>query len=197
MADSIYPIEIMLSGKKLTRSLKVLVEIIVLVIIAFVVFVFLMGNELGWRDLPFMMIPLSAMIALALLGIGFVYRRYYKQRHNRPGLVIDAEGLLDNFAKGGPLRIWRRDIAGVDAAWGRDSYVGRHYVPRENLIVLKLVDPKEYIKRQRSFGARKVMQINLKMYGSPICFNDDILDIKFKDLVMLLEREFGPKDRDA
>lgn len=206
MNDGNYPIEIMLSPKKLNKLRNFVFEFVGLCVLALALFLVLMSwaeKAVGDGDSWFSwigdnwgtMICVTCVFLIPVIGIAwFVLGRINKMRRYIPGLVIDADGLEDRFAviaDKKPRRIRREDITGVEVLWGQEGFVGTHYIAPQNLIVLKVKNPRDYIRRQSGIIKRAAMRGNLKMHGSPFLFNDDILNIRFKDLVILMEREFG------
>lgn len=208
MSDDHYPIEIMLSDKKLKKLRNFVFEFVGLCVLALVFFFVLMswaekavgdgdswlswGSE-NWR----FMLGVSCVFLIPVMGIALFMLRRVSKMHNRkclgvPGMIIDAEGLVwDVSAKNGPVRIGRRDIVGVKVKWGKERFAGVHYIAPENLVVVCLKNPAEFIRHRPGLVTRLLLRANKKMYGSPLLLNDAVLDVRFKDLVILMEREFG------
>lgn len=208
MTDEQYPIEIMLSDKKLKKLRNFVLEFVGLCVLALTLFFVLMSwaekavgdgdswlywSSENWRLMIIMSgVFLVPVICIALFMLKRVAKMLDRKRRDVPGLIIDAQGLVwDVSAKNGPLRIGRRDIAGVKVVWGQERFVGRHYIAPENLAVVHLNNPAEFIKRRPGFITRLLLRANMKMHGSPMLLNDGVLEMRFKDLAMLLEREFG------
>jgi len=93
-----------------------------------------------------------------------------------PGLIITDEGILDNSSgvSGGQI-LWV-DIDNI-------SVLKNH---RQKLIMLQVKNPQAYIDKQTSGFKRKMMTLNYKMYGTPLCITSNGLKISFDELLSTL-----------
>jgi hypothetical protein len=94
----------------------------------------------------------------------------------KPGLIIDQNGLTDNSGGNSAGEILWTDIKDL-------SVIEIH---RQKIILLDVINPKDYIDRQTSVFKRKMMQMNYKMYGTPLSITSNGLKVSFDDLMRLL-----------
>ena len=122
-------------------------------------------------------------IKLAIIGYGSIlffglcailFMR--KLPDTKPGLIIDSEGLMDNSGGTAAGRILWADIENISVL----------EIQKQKLIMIEVTNPEDYIGRQRSLWKRKVMQMNYKMYGTPISISANGLKMKFDDLLSAL-----------
>ncbi len=95
---------------------------------------------------------------------------------NKPGLVIDEKGLTDNSSGVSAGQILWSDIVDI-------SVIEIH---RQKLILLQVTNPQDYIDKQTSGFKRKMMQLNYKMYGTPLIITSNELKISFDELLSTL-----------
>ena len=95
---------------------------------------------------------------------------------NKPGLIIEQEGLIDNSSGVSTGQILWDDIE-------RISVIEIH---RQKLIMLHVINPQDYIDKQTSTFKRKMMQLNYKMYGTPLSISSNGLKISFDELLSTL-----------
>ena len=102
---------------------------------------------------------------------------------NKPGLIIDDIGLIDNSSGVSAGQILWSDIEDI-------SVIEIH---RQKLIMLQVINPQDYIDKQTSVFKRKVMQMNYKMYGSPLSITSNALKVTFDELMTLLADKLEKK----
>lgn len=95
---------------------------------------------------------------------------------NKPGLIIDQIGLTDNSSGVSAGQILWSDIEDI-------SVIEIH---RQKLIMLQVNNPQDYIDKQTSTFKRKMMQLNYKMYGTPLSITSNGLKISFDELLSTL-----------
>jgi hypothetical protein len=95
---------------------------------------------------------------------------------NKPGLIIDQTGLSDNSSAVSAGQILWTDIENI-------SVIEIH---RQKLIMLHVTNPQDYIDKQTSAFKRKMMQLNFKMYGTPLSITSNGLKISFDQLLSIL-----------
>jgi hypothetical protein len=121
-------------------------------------------------------VTVVGVAAILFFGLCAVYAMR-KLPDNKPGLVIDASGITDN--SGGVsagLVLWT-DINGLSVIT----------VQKQKFILLHVKNPNDYIERQTGLIKRKMMQMNFKMYGSPLTIGANGLKIDFDELLKLIE----------
>jgi hypothetical protein len=103
-----------------------------------------------------------------------------KLTDTKSGLIIDREGIIDHSGGMSAGQILWNDIINI-------SVIEIH---KQKMIMLEVKNPQEYIGRQSSLLKRKSMELNYKMYGTPISITANGLDIPFKELLDLLSKRF-------
>jgi len=103
----------------------------------------------------------------------FIFRKLFD---NKPGLILDNKGLIDNSSGLSAGHILWTDIEKI-------SVIEIH---GQKLIMLHVINPQHYIKSQKSSFKRKGMELNSKMYGTPLCITTNGLKISFDKLFALL-----------
>jgi hypothetical protein len=95
---------------------------------------------------------------------------------NKPGLIIDQVGLTDNSS----------GVSGGHILWSDIEDISVIEIHRQKLIMLQVTNPQEYIDKQTSSFKRKMMQLNCKMYGTPLSITSNGLKISFDELLSTL-----------
>ena len=113
--------------------------------------------------------------SIIFFGICAVYS-IYKLSDNKPGLIIDHLGILDNSSgmPAGPI-LWS-DIEDISVI---ELY-------RQKLLMIKVKNPEDYINRQTGLLKRKSMLLNNKLYGAPVSLSANGLKISFDELLHLI-----------
>lgn len=89
-----------------------------------------------------------------------------KLPQNKPGFIIDQTVLTDNSSGVSTGQILWTDIEDI-------SVIEIH---RQKLIMLQVVNPIYYIDKQTSVFKRKMMEMNYKMYGTPLSITSNGLN---------------------
>ena len=99
-----------------------------------------------------------------------------KLSDKNPGLIIDEKGLIDNSSglSAGPI-LWS-DIENL-------SVIEIH---GQKLIMLHVKNPQHYIDRHTNLLKRKGMELNNKMYGTPLSISSNGLKTSFDYLLTIL-----------
>lgn len=128
--------------------------------------------------------PTALIIILGVVVIAlFVFFAFCAVKwlfNNTPGLLVSAEGIVDNTVAGTENKILWRDVADI-TQW---SYVG------QKLVVVVLKDPHCYIDGCPSSKRRKAMLMNLQTCGSPVAISASVLKISHRKLYALLRDNF-------
>jgi hypothetical protein len=61
---------------------------------------------------------------------------------------------------------------------------------RQKLIMLHVKDPQQYIVKQKNLLKRKGMELNNRMYGTPLSISANGLKISFDTLLAILNEKF-------
>jgi hypothetical protein len=123
------------------------------------------------------------VVAILFFGLCAVYgtRKLFS---TQPGFVIDDFGITDN--SGG--------ISVGAIPWSDISNINFVMAQRQKFIMIYVNNPEEYIKSQSSFIKRKVMQMNHKLYGSPLAISANSLKTSFGQLFNLLRDQFETRN---
>lgn len=95
---------------------------------------------------------------------------------NKPGFILDNQGLTDNSSGFSAGRISWSDIESISVV----------QIKRTKLIMLSIKDSKNFISNQKSSLKKKIMQMNMNLYGVPVSISSNSLQIKFDDLLSLI-----------
>lgn len=119
------------------------------------------------------------VVATLFFGLCAVYA-VRKLFSTQPGFVIDDFGITDN--SGG--------ISVGAIPWGDINNINFVMAQRQKFIMIYVNNPEEYIANQSSFIKRKMMQMNHKLYGSPLAISANSLNTSFGELFNLLRDQF-------
>ncbi len=114
----------------------------------------------------------ASIIFFGLCTIFFIR----KLPDNKPGLIIDDLGLVDNSS----------GLSGGHILWADIENISVIEIHRQKLIMLQVKNPQHYIERQTSLFKRKGMKLNNKIYGTPLSITANGLKISFDNLLTIL-----------
>jgi hypothetical protein len=98
----------------------------------------------------------------------------------KPGLIIENTGLIDNSGALSAGQILWEDIVNI-------SVLEMH---KQKLLMLEVKNPQVYINRQSGLLKRKGMELNYKMYGTPLSITANGLKMPFEELYTLVSQKF-------
>ena len=110
-----------------------------------------------------------------------------KLQSSKPGLIINGKGIVDHSS----------GISAGVILWSEIVEISVIVVHQQKLIMLYVKEPQSIIDRQESMFKRKLMQLNYKMYGTPVSLTASGLKISFNDLVKIIMDKFGERKRIA
>jgi hypothetical protein len=120
-------------------------------------------------------IAILGYASLIFFGLcAFLFVR--KLSDNKPGLIIDETGLTVNSS----------GMSGGHVLWSDIEAFSVMEVHKQRLIMLHIKNPQLYIDRQTNLLKRKTMQLNNRMYGTPLSISSNSLKVSFERLVTLL-----------
>jgi|SRR5690625_3432476 len=124
-------------------------------------------------------IRISGIVGVCFFGIGivFIVRKLFD---NKPGLIIDQDGITNNTNVANMGLIEWADIAGIE----------KKQVMSTEFLILHTDNPQKYINRTKNVVAKQAMNMNFKTYGSPISITSNSLKIDFNELEKLIRSEF-------
>jgi hypothetical protein len=118
----------------------------------------------------------GAIVFFGLCAVIF----FRKLTESKPGLIIDDAGLIDH--SGG--------LSAGKVLWSDIDNISVFEFRKQKLLMLEVKNPQEYINRQTNVLKRKGMQMNYKMYGTPLSISTNALKISFQELIPLIQRRF-------
>jgi hypothetical protein len=131
-------------------------------------------------------IAIAGYASIIFFGLcAFFFMR--KLPDNKPGLIIDDTGLVDNSSVLSAGHILWTDIENI-------SVIEIH---RQKLIMLRVKNPQHYIDKQTSLFKRKSMELNNKMYGTPLSITANGLKTSFDELLSIITKKFQEAIRNA
>lgn len=95
---------------------------------------------------------------------------------NEPGLIINETGITDNSS----------GILAGEILWSDIEKISVIEIHTHKIIMLQVTNPQEYIDKQTSSFKRIMMQLNYKMYGTPLSITSNGLTISFDELLFTL-----------
>jgi hypothetical protein len=167
MTNAPEQIEIPLSKKKLILSLVGSIAFV-----AIGLWLIINHQEFGDNPTLVFVVGLASVLFFGLCSV-YIAR---KLPDNKPGLIIDNIALTDNSSAVPAGQILWSDIEDI-------SVIRIH---TQKLIKLQVKNPQKYINKQTSWLKRKIMQMNLSMFGTPIIISSVSLQVKFNDLLKIL-----------
>lgn len=129
----------------------------------------------GWKTRNPIFTRGIGLVSVLFFGLCATYIGQ-KLLDNKPGLIIDEFGLTDNSS----------GVSAGQILWSDIKSISVTEIHRQKLIMLKVKNPQSYIDKQTSRLKRKMMQMNLNMYGTPLSISSNSLQIKFDDLHKIL-----------
>ncbi len=118
----------------------------------------------------------ASMIFFGTCAIFFIR----KLPDTKPGLIIDDKGLTDNSS----------GLPAGQILWSDIKEVSVIEISGQRIIMLKAKNPQDYIDRQTSLFVRKGMELNNRLYGTPLQITANGLKISFDDLLTLITKKF-------
>jgi hypothetical protein len=116
----------------------------------------------------------AALAGVAFFGLCGIYA-VIKICDGSPGLIIDAQGIVDNSS-------------GVSAGripWGEITGLKVSEIAGQRFLTIEVVNPRKYVERGDSFQ-RMLNAMNMKMVGSPINISSNTLQLDFNELLSVL-----------
>lgn len=99
---------------------------------------------------------------------------------DKPGLIIDDTGLTDNSS----------GLPAGQILWSDIEKVSVIEISGQRIIMLTARNPQDYIDRQTSLFVRKGMELNNRLYGTPLSLTANGLKISFDDLLATVTKKF-------
>ena len=77
-------------------------------------------------------------------------------------------------------------VAAGQILWSDIENITVKEIHRQKFILLEVNNPYYYLDKQTNIFKRKMMQMNMKMYGTPLSLTNNGLQIKFDELFNIL-----------
>jgi len=124
---------------------------------------------------------IKAIAIFTLIASGIIVAFIiFKLFDRRPGLLIDATGIVDNSSGTSFGRIHWADITGIEAG----------EILSNKFILLKTDQPDKYINNARNRFVKRTLIGNMKMHKSPLSISSVTLKISHDDLNELLLKQW-------
>ncbi|MFT3705155.1 MAG: STM3941 family protein [Agriterribacter sp.] len=127
-----------------------------------------------------MFIKVMGLLGTVFFGASFIFL-WRKINDEKPGLVINQDGIIDNSS----------GVSAGDIPWSDIVTIKTQKVFNQHFIMLMLRNPNVYIEKQTNTIKKKAMELNFKNYGSPISISANTLECKFEELKHLLDERFN------
>lgn len=118
-------------------------------------------------------IGLISIFFFGLAGI-FCLRKLFD---NRPGLIFNSSGIVDNSSAVAAGLIPWMDISGAET----------REIRNQKLLVIKLKDPQKYIERGSNLK-QTLNKANYKLCGSPVAITSNTLKIGYAELLSIFNQ---------
>ncbi len=119
------------------------------------------------------------ILGILLFGICSIYL-IIKLFDNKPGLIINEKGIIDNTNSNSLGLILWSDIVMISPI----------KVASTRLLLVKLKKPEKYIERVNQIN-KLILRKNIKTYGTPITLTSVILKCSFEELERLILESFN------
>lgn len=114
---------------------------------------------------------------LSILFFGFtsivLFRKLFDKK---PGLIIDEKGITDNSS----------GVSAGEIAWSDIEKITVIQIQKQNMLLVHVSNPKEYIEKQKGSFKKHMMEMNYKLYQTPLSITPNTLQISFSKLSKLL-----------
>jgi hypothetical protein len=124
-------------------------------------------------------IRIIGVVGVVFFGISLFFI-VPKLLEDKQGLTIDSNGIINNSNGINVGLIEWRDVTGIETI----------EVVSTKFLIVHIINPEEYIEREKKGILKKAMKANQKMYGSPISITSSSLKMNFKELEALIIQEY-------
>ena len=146
-----------------------------LAFIALGIWIWTIANEQDHFDALYM--NALSIVAIAFFGLCAIFC-LFKLFDNKPGLIINREGIQDNSSAVGRHFI----------KWEHITRLDKTEVKSTKILLIFINNPKEFLTNANRFN-RFWLKMNNKMYGTPICIASVSLQCNFRELYGMIENE--------
>lgn len=126
-----------------------------------------------------LMIKMIGYASIVFFGVCalFISQKLFDKK---PGLVIDEEGITDNSSGVSAGKILWKDIKDISV----------QEVANQKFIMLEMKNPEFYLQREKNPIKKGMMELNYKLYQTPINISINGLKIDFEELNELISEKF-------
>lgn len=121
-------------------------------------------------------IKIAGIVAVLFFGAASIYG-FIKLFDETIGLTIDGNGITDNTNASSVGLINWTDITEIKT----------EQVMSTKFLLIFITEPKKYLDRVNGFK-RKLLNGNMKMYGTPLSITSNTLKYRFDDLEMVIKK---------
>lgn len=100
---------------------------------------------------------------------------------NKPGIVIDEKGIVENATS----------VVNGLIPWKDITSVALYKMQSNKFVLIYVHNPEEYIERQKNIIKKKSMQANLKTHGTSIFINTNMLKITDVELALVIKEQLA------
>lgn len=136
---------------------------------------FILSPKTFIRATDTFMITLIGYVCIVFFGFCSIYAGM-KLFDKKSALVIDEEGIQDNSSGVAASKILWKDVKGVY----------EETVSGQRFIMIDVRNPKDYLTKEKNPIKRRMMELNFKLYGTPIHITANALKISYDDLLKLI-----------
>jgi hypothetical protein len=140
------------------------------------------------RFVPPLFVHGLGAVAMVFGAVGVAYG-IAKSRDRKPGLVLNAEGMVDNSSA----------VAAGFIPWSEVTGVETFQVSSQRMLVIRVADPAKYVERGGAVK-RSLNRANANLCGSPIVISSNALRIPFDELrreVVAYAARYAPRPEHA
>ena len=130
-----------------------------------------------WGTTRIIVVGYASIIFFGICAI-FIARKFIDKR---PGLIMDENGLIDNSS----------GLSVGQVYWSEIENISVIKIHRQKLIMIKVNDPEKFVEKQKNKLKKRMMLMNLKMYGSPLSITSNGLKISFDELFSILTNKWN------
>lgn len=168
MHDKLPVKTIKLSGRKII-GIPILIGALILLSVLF--FYLSFRFRPGYGYVLFQLLAIISLLFALMDLIGFI--RFAREKFI--GMFISRDGIHDISTGHRYGMVFWKDVYKIKIM-ANVEYSNSYY------IVLKVLNPEEYIERETMPDKKRSMTLKLHYYGSPICFSNRALNCSFEEL---------------
>jgi hypothetical protein len=104
---------------------------------------------------------------------------------SNPGIIIDQHGIIDNSS----------GVSNGIIAWSEIEGIKTTQVHNQKFMLLMVTHPEARIESQPGSFKKRMMKINYRMYGTPICISSNSLQCSFDELYKTITASYNKYKR--